>query len=80
MDKSRISLGLKYAGTQEKRLLLPQVQSITNVYYVLNILLSQLATEKSQRARFVSNLQGSYVGAIEMRRILRQSCAFEIVH
>ena len=80
MDKSKISLGLKYAGTQEKRLLLPQVQSITNVYCVPNIFLSRLAMEESQRERFVSNLQGSYVGAIEVRRILLQNSAFEIEH
>lgn len=80
VDKSKISLGLKYAGTQEKRLLLPQVQSITNVYCVLNIFLSQLAMEKAQRERFVSKLQGSYVDAIEVRIISLQNSAFEIEH
>lgn len=46
VDKSETSLGLKYAGTQEKWLWLPQVQSITNVYRTLNLFLSQAVPMK----------------------------------
>jgi hypothetical protein len=43
VNKSKTSLGLKYAGTREKWLLVPLVQSVTNVYCMLNRCLSQLS-------------------------------------